>query len=60
MSTNENIIKVRKFSDPIKAARTWMHKTESLYKQAIKSGEGIEKAQADCTQAKYNYSLLRG
>ena len=60
MSTNENTTKIRKFNDPIKAARAWMHKTESLYKQAIKSGEGIAKAEADYMQARYNYNILKG
>lgn len=60
MSTNENTIKVRKFKNPVTAARSWLHKCESLYKEAIKKGEGIEKAQTDYIQAKYNYSLLRG
>lgn len=60
MSTNENATKIRKFSDPIKAARAWMRKTESMYKQAIKNGSGIAKAHADYNQARYNYNLLRG
>jgi len=60
MSTNENTIKVRKFKNPIAAARSWLHKCESFYKQAIKSGEGITKAHEDYIQAKYNYNLLRG
>lgn len=60
MSTNENTIKVRKFSNPVKCARAWLKKCESLYKQAIKTGVGLQKAQEDYIQAKYNYSLLRG
>ena len=60
MTSNENTTKIRKFSDPIKAARAWMHKTESLYKQAIKTGSGIAKAQSDYMQARYNYNLLKG
>lgn len=60
MSTNENTIKVRKFKNPVIAARSWLHKCESLYKQAIKSGIGIEKAEENYMQAKYNYNLLRG
>ena len=60
MSTNENTIKVRKFSNPIKAARAWLRKTKSLYRQAIKSGIGIAKAESDYLQARYNYNLLRG
>ena len=60
MSTNENYIKVRKFSDPIKAAHTWLRKCESRYKSAIKSGEGIARAKEDYRQARYNYNLLKG
>lgn len=60
MTTNENTIKVRRFYNPIRAAHAWMKKCESLYKDAIKSGSGIAKAQADYLQARYNYNLLRG
>lgn len=60
MSTNENTIKVRRISDPIKAARAWLKKCESMYKSAIRSGIGIAQAQADYNQARYNYNLLRG
>lgn len=60
MSTNENYIKVRKFSDPIKAARAWLRKCESRYKSAIKSGDGIARVESDYMQARYNYKILRG
>lgn len=60
MSTNENTIKVRKFNNPLKIARANLHRCESLYKEAIKTGSGIAKAQADYLQARYNYNLLRG
>ena len=60
MSSNENIIRIRKFTNPLKAARANLHRCESLHKEAIKSGSGIAKAQAEYLQARYNYNLLRG
>ena len=60
MSTNENTIKVRKFKNPLQVARANLHRCESLYKSAIKSGIGLSKAYENYMIARYNYNLLKG
>ena len=59
MSTNENTIKVRKFKNPLQVARANLHRCESLYKSAIKSGIGLSKAYEDYMLARYNLKILQ-
>ena len=60
MSSNENSVRIRKFTNPLKVAKANLHRCESLYKDAIKSGIGIAQAQVNYLQARYNYNLLKG